>query len=286
MKPWIRPALPADRSISRRTARIELVALLTGPRVDGAIERAREEVPDEAAWEPLEVTVRSRTTDGGWLDGQLAGRAGLGLGARDEHDRREVDRCRRYATVEATLPDPATLDALQAALVLLVALAQEGDLLLAVDGATGRWWSPGELMALDPERPFDLDEHVRVVVEAVERAPGVGHLARSRGLAKFARPDVAARGPRKDAERLGDLLRDLARLLAAGEVLCPGDRVRAPDLPPLTLVPRSDDALVAAPPDEAPLYELVDLAADGRPGPDCRGLLAALRPRARLNVVR
>src|SRR5439155_8950604 len=116
------------------------------------------------------------------------------LEGRAEHERVEVARCQRYAEIAAHVADSPSLAVLHAAMTLLGALAAEGDLTLALDAATARWWSPPELAALGPaSRPFALDEHVQIVVESVERRPGAGHLVRSRGLVKFARPDVAAR---------------------------------------------------------------------------------------------
>ncbi|MSP63297.1 MAG: hypothetical protein EXR72_23730 [Myxococcales bacterium] len=269
----------------RRPARIELYALLLGPRIDGALERARTLVPDDAAWDALEIDVRARATDVGRLDEALSGRAALALESCDEHTRREVATCARYATIAATLPDPSSLEVLQAAHALLSALAREDDLLLAVDRSTARLWTPPELSALRDGRGFDLDEHVRVVVEAVERRPGAGHIVRSRGLVKFARPDVAARVPRRDSERVSEIVRDVARLLADGELLSPGDRVSLEGAPSLTLIPRRDDCQDDDAPDTAPLFELRDLGPAGRPGPSLAGLLAALRPKPRLGCL-
>jgi hypothetical protein len=278
---WWRPRHRADPA---RLARVELIALLSGPRIEGALERARAEVGDAAIFDQLEVEVRAAATDGGRLDEALGGRAAHALALRDEHERRDVASCRRYATIVAAVADPPSLDLLQASTALLRALALEDDLVLALDASTARWWSPPELAALDPARPFALDEHCQVVVEAVERTPGAGHVVRSRGLVKLARPDVAARVPRRDAERVAEVVRDLARLLAEGELVRPGDRLALAELPSLTMVPLGDDCR-AAPPDTAPLYELRDLATDGGAARDCAALVAALRPRPRLKVL-
>jgi hypothetical protein len=56
-------------------------------------------------------------------------------------------------------------------------------------------------------------------------------------------------------------------------------------LPPITLIPRTDDALGDASPDVAALYEIRDLHGD-RPGADCATLLRAALPRIHLRVVR
>ncbi len=273
MQRWVRPHhVPTARAM-----RIELVALLDGnAHVDAALGRARDELAADRAWDALEIDVRARATDVGRLDRLLDGRAGLALADRDEADRLAAARCQRYVTVEAAPPDAADLAPLQAAAALLRALAVEEDLALAWDAGAARWWAPAELAALAPARPFALDEHVRVVVEAVERRPGAGHLVRSRGLAKLARPDVGARVPRPRAAAVAELVRDVARLFADGAAPLPGDRLNAPGLPPLTLIPRTDDALADAAPDDAPLYELRDAVPRGA-GDSLARLLAALR---------
>ncbi len=262
---WTRP----DFRPSGRRARIELVAVLDGARVEDALERARAEAGG-AAFDALDVDVCARATDGGRLAELLAGRAGMTLAARDEAERHDVERSQWYARVTADVPDAAAL---------------EGDLVLAVCAATARWWTPDELRALAPDRAFSLDEHVQLVVEAVERRPGAGHVVRSRGLGKLARPDVGARVPRRDAERVCELLRDVARLAADGAVLAPGDTLRAGELGPFTFVPRTDDALADAPAADAPLYELRDLDPSG-PAATCDRLLTALRPKPRLKVLK
>ena len=270
------------RAIRGRVARYDFIGLLDGGRVEDALVRAREEIGNDAIWEALEVEVRARAIDGGRLDEVLSGRAGMTLSRRPAHELWEIDRCQFYLVMAGVAADPPALDLLQAALHLLVVLANEGDLLLALDGATARWLSPESLLALDAERGFDLDEHVDVVVEAVERKAGVGHVVRARGMVKFARPDVCARVPRKEAERVSEIVRDIARLLAEGETLLPGDRVNAPGLPPLTLIPRSDDALWDADAETAPLYELRDLSPEGGPeGSPRAGLQGLLETLAR-----
>jgi hypothetical protein len=258
---------------------VHFIALTGSGRIEQALDRAREST-DRAAWEALEIDVRSRKTDGGVLDEVLAGRPDHALELREAHERHALDRATWYADIAAEVPDPPALDVLQGALGVLQALAAEDDLVLGLDAVTARWWSPGELLALGPERPFELDEHVQIVVEAVERRPGVGHIVRSRGLIKLARPDVAARAPRKEAGRFSELVRDLARVLGEGEQAAVGDRLGGTGLPPVTWTPRSEDCLADASPESAPIYELRDLV-DGQAAADCAGLRAALAPRPR-----
>ena len=216
------------------------------------MERARSFQPlDE-----LEVTVRMRATDGGRFDEAVSGRAGLALSAMEPWAQHEIARCQRYATIEVNAPDSSARALVQAAEALLHALAEAGELSWALDASTAAWRTPAQILKRPTDRPFDADDHFLVVVEAIERAPGVGHLVRTRGLGKFGRPDVAMHAPRAEAERVAAWVRAVARQGAMGEPFLPGRRLSLPSLPPLALWPKSEDGLSPAPPDEAPIYEL------------------------------
>ena len=294
--PWQRPRFTPPGG--PRPARLGFIALLETPKIDAALDAAREAFsatdaatdsdPDaSAAWDALEIDIRARAADGGRLGDILAGRAGMTLAQLSEAAQHDIARATRYVTISATHPDPAALHVLQAALACARALADEGDLTAWLDVSTARWWLPDELGALDPQRRFELDEHIQIVVEAAERRPGHGHVVRSRGLDKLARPDVAARAPRRDAPLLSEVVRDLARLLAEGVLIEPGDKLTVRDLPPLTVVAVGPDTLAPAPAASAPVFELRDVRPDGG-GPDagCPALIAALKPRPRLKVLR
>jgi hypothetical protein len=230
-----------------RPARLLHFALLDSPDVDELLEPALPE---------LEVTVRLRATDGGRFDEMMSGRAGLALDSMEPWARHEIARCQRYATLSAAAPDSSARALVQAAEAVLFALAEAGELSWALDATTSAWRTPEQILALPSSRPFAADEHFIVVVEAVERAPGAGHLVRTRGLGKFGRPDVAMHAPRAEAERAADWVRQVARRGALGEPFLPGRRLSLPSLPPLALWPRTDDGLSPAPADEAPIYEL------------------------------
>ncbi len=251
-----------------------------------SLDAAREAIDDDDIWHKLDIQIHSRQTDLGRLDGLLAGRPSLGIESLGPHAQLEIDRASWYALIESELSDPPTMAVLQAAMATLSQLARENDLLFAFDAETAQWWTPEVLSALHLAIPFVPDDHVRVAVEAVERKPGVGHLVRSRGLAKFARPDLAARVPKRDAPILAEILHDLVRLLAEGETISAGDRVRLRDLPALTMIPRSEDALSDAPADSATLYELRDLLDDGSAGPNLDRLLKSARPKPKLPILR
>jgi hypothetical protein len=241
---WRRRLVDGGPRLHVRAARLRFLALLDGPDIAEAEARARAAFPDEDAWQALEVTERARAIDGGRFDEAVGGRAAHALDRRSPHERWLVERCQRYATIEARLPDEATASVLQAAEALLHALAVEGDLVLALDLSTAEWRDPDEVRARPAARPFVPDEHFVIVVEAVERGPGVGHLVRSRGLDKFARPDVGAHAPKAEAEPLAERLRAWARRLVEGEAPPHGGR------------PLGDDGIAPAAPDEAALWKL------------------------------
>jgi hypothetical protein len=206
---------------------------------------------EEARDDELEVCVRQRATDGGRFDELLGGRAGLSLEGLPEWARHEIARCQRYATLSAVVAAPRARALIQAAEALLVQWAQEGELTWTVDGVTGGWRAAEVMMP----RRFYVEDHFVVVVEAVERAPGAGHLVRTRGLAKFGLPDVGMRSSRAEAERVAQWVRELGRRGAEGEPYQPGRRITLSGQG-FALWPRSEDGLQAAPADSAPLYEL------------------------------
>src|SRR5262249_39809101 len=134
-----------------RPARLEYLAVLEG----GTIDEARD---DE-----LDVCLRHRATDGGRFDDILAGRAGLALESMPEWAQHAIARCQRYATVFATSPESRARSLVQAAESLLACWAREGDVAWALDCLTSTWRGPDELV----ERPFSVERHFIVVVEAV-----------------------------------------------------------------------------------------------------------------------
>jgi len=244
---WIRPRWVS----SGRRAEIAFLAVLSDARIDDALAQAR--AADEDAFDALHVEPRLRSHDQGRFEEAIGGRVALYLAERSDEERREVERCRAYAVVEARLDDAPHADVLRAALETLRALAIDDDLVLAIDRTTGRIHGPDELRALDPARPFDPGEHIVVVREAEPRRPGVGRLVRSRGLGKLARPDVGAHDAGHD-DALAERVRSVAEELALGRTLTVGERLALPR--PAIVTARADDGLADAPPDAAPLYEL------------------------------
>ena len=65
---WIRERFTTP---SERRARVAFVALLDDPRIDDALDRAREQIGDERLFDRLTVDLLVRANDGGRLDEAL-----------------------------------------------------------------------------------------------------------------------------------------------------------------------------------------------------------------------
>jgi hypothetical protein len=223
-----------------RLARLHYLAILDTDEID------------EAREDELEVTMRMRATDGGRFDELVSGRALLSVQEMPSWAEHEIGRCQRYATIEAAVDPARASPLLRAAETLFCGWAAERDLTWLLDVQTATWRAADAVVP----RAFSVEDHFLVAVEAIERAPFVGHLVRTRGLAKFGRPDIGMRGPRSESEKLAEWVRAVGKRGAEGDPFAVGRRLSIPGLPPLALYPRTEDCLSPAPPDDAPLYEL------------------------------
>jgi len=97
---------------------------------------------------------------------------------------------------------------------------------LVIDVYAARAHLGAEVAALAPDRAFDVMHEVTLFFDEI----GDGTLAAwSLGLRKFGRPDIVVLGVQPDgATEAALLLRDVARTLAAGERIEPGDAITAP----------------------------------------------------------
>ena len=75
--------------------------------------------------------------------------------------------------------------------------------------------------ALPADRPFALGHEIGIVAET-DPTPGFGHAVHTRGMYRFARPDLITGVSAEDIEYTGRVLNHLAGLLAEGAVLRPG----------------------------------------------------------------
>lgn len=134
--------------------------------------------------------------------------------------------------IEAKLDDPDDLGHLQAAWALAKCVCEEGAAVV-IDVHAARAHLGSDVAALAPERAFDVMHEVTLFLE--EEAGGT-IAAWSLGLRKFGRPDVVVVGVTPDAAtEAAVMLLDVARMLATGERIEPGDQVQAPDGSVLTI---------------------------------------------------
>ncbi len=132
--------------------------------------------------------------------------------------------------IRAELADAPDLDALRDGIGLVSALMAAGGV-AAID--------PQLLTAFDADawrarffaRPdFDVRDHVLMLCDADEQAPGRLHV-HTRGLRKFARPDLSLRRvPAAARDAAGELLQRLAEWQALGGRFRAGQTVQAGDL--------------------------------------------------------
>jgi uncharacterized protein (TIGR02996 family) len=149
----------------------------------------------------------------GW--GDDLGRA---LGERAD----EVRAAQEGIRLTGAFVDPPALDYLRDTLGVISALLESGNLAV-LDLRTGRWWSAGEWLDHFRDRSaFAVEDHIEIVASP-GRQPSPALWTRTRGLDKFARPNLRIRhlpGWWQADDPLGlaagDLLRDLAGQLCRG----------------------------------------------------------------------
>jgi hypothetical protein len=200
---------------------------------------------------------------------------------------RLLAQCRIGMCVAGQFPDPRDLAHLQTGTAILRGLCRLGA--LAVFDMLGqRFWDGDELLDLAPDRHFDIREHVTVLTRSAP--PGQGILAHTRGLTKFARPEIFMRGlSDADQATVPDFLNELALRSALGKHYRERSLVRlTPPAGPLPMVGFRcylDDSAEANPPHGMgrnmfgnASIEVVDFDEEfQQPLEDCQLVLAALR---------
>ena len=157
---------------------------------------------------------------GGFLQGPIANMAHFPLG--------KLSQCPRAVLLRGHFPDSADLRALQTGMAFLKVYCDLGALAV-LDLVATRWWQPSEIQALAPDRPFDPHEHLSVVSERSQE-----HFCNTRGMAKFARPELFVRQvPIGKIQQVADSLWSFAKDMAHGKLL--------PDHPQLKAWPDDTD---------------------------------------------
>jgi len=185
--------------------------------------RIRDAVPAAAPVDALDLRVHPHAESPDWIDGWRTG-ALRHIAARQLDDLGRLDAASCCYSITVTAEDPADLTHLQLAWAVAARIAAAGAFAtLDVYAVT---WLPGPTVAaLSPHRPFTIQQEVSLTAET-EPTPGFGHAVHTRGMIKFGRPDLVAGGPADRIEETGRILNHLARLLAEGHVLVPGQQLR------------------------------------------------------------
>jgi hypothetical protein len=171
----------------------------------------------------LDVT---RHDDPSWLDDWRTG-AWRDAAGFDLIDAGDLGAAGHAVSIAADLPDPANLGHLQAAWALAQDLVARGAFAV-LDATAGRWLDAEQLGSWPQPRAFDLDEEI--VVELLTRGTGdFGAVLHTRGMAKFARPDIIALVRPGTARAVNRVVRQLAGLLAEGGTAIAGQRLGAGD---------------------------------------------------------
>jgi hypothetical protein len=189
-----------------------------------ALSAATYGMPSTSALDGFDIRMLTTAEHPDWIDNWRTG--ALRTIAEDElAEPGRLDAARFCFTVGVELPDPPDLGHLQAAWAAAKWLAARGAFAV-LDVWAARWVDAARLAALDPARPFDLDQQVSFVCET-QPTRGFGHAMHTRGMVKFARPDLMAGVEAADIGLMHQVMRRLAGMTADGRVIPVGQRFRA-----------------------------------------------------------
>jgi len=207
---------------------IALIALSSTKLPDPLpVSRTRHGMPDSGdGADAVALVARDRADDPAWFTDQVvAPFADLIAADLGPEAAAAALASSHVYVIEGQLADPDDLGHVQAAWALAKCVCEEGAAVI-VDVYAARAHLGSDVAELAPDRTFDVMHEVTLFFDEV----GDGTLAAwSLGLRKFGRPDIVVLGVQPDgATEAALLLRDVARTLAAGERIEPGDAITAP----------------------------------------------------------
>jgi hypothetical protein len=141
----------------------------------------------------------------------------------------EVRAATHLTTVRGTFADPPDLNYLRNTIGLVSAIADTPGTLAIFDASAISWWRPSDWRAAFVDKAeFFIDDHIRIIMTDDEQQhPGLW--SHTRGMIKFARPDVQMKhipGPYSSTSPIiraaGRVIRDIADYLARGAILRDG----------------------------------------------------------------
>ena len=170
-----------------------------------------------------DMELYSRAEHGAWIDGYTEGYFGTLLAEAPALEA-AVKAAPTVAVLQGEVEDPETLDYLRDAIGVVTALLDAGGVAV-FDLLALRWFSPEEWkeVVFDPAGPEPI-EHVLLLASHESD----GFWLHSRGLRKFGRPDLSARGlaSEDDLETFAGLFESLIVTLAGGATIPDGQRIR------------------------------------------------------------
>lgn len=238
LPPWPRPCHQPTTRVGREFRIIWLETAIEKPRFS----LSRHGFPGTTL-DDVDMTL---IDDAAWLRSWIEGPWGYQLEQVRGLDVERMRACTHGMVIKREYPDPIDLTPIQINVAVCKALADQGAVAV-LDVIGDRWWSPAALRELAPDRPFDIEEHITVTGETTERERGAGHLCHTRGLRKFARPEIFIRGLQPgDFNGVTHLLNDLGDRLVQGMEYGEDSVVviHLPDestLPPIAFVEHGDD---------------------------------------------
>jgi hypothetical protein len=140
---------------------------------------------------------------------------------------RAIDDARWAVTIKGSFPDPPDLGHLQAVRAFERFLARTAGAVAIANDLSLRWQDAASLAQADPPEHLRVDEWIEVLYD--DEVGGI----HTRGMAQFARPDVALFDqPAHRLERAAQLLRHVAHLQAGGALYRDGGTIRVQSLDP------------------------------------------------------
>jgi hypothetical protein len=222
---WERP----DHVATANNAQVFLLAFAREPvDVTRTMSMAKYGVPSREALAAVEGAAIARASDPAWFDNWRTGSLRILAQMELGDDLAKLDAAEHVNTITAELRDPKDLGYLQASWAIAKWLA-EGGADVFIDVFAGRFYTAKQVLALDSTRELEIQAETMLVFETDVRAPYDGHLMHTRGMIKFARPDVllVVDGEHNDDDAA--IVNGIARGLADGRVLTVGEVIRIGD---------------------------------------------------------
>ena len=207
---WTYATPPAPRA-----PHVMLVAFGRGPLADDVpLSMSRFGLPDAAHAEALDVRTIKAAGDGAWIDGWRTDALRTIATADLDADLAALDAADHADVIVAAPAAPADLGYLQAAWGMARYLGARGaGVVLDVHAATFRGV---DALAYPPESPLDPRFELRLIYETDSTRPDHAHALHTRGMRKFGAPDLVALCSDTDARLVGDVVNQLAALVALG----------------------------------------------------------------------